>query len=661
LLLVLDNFEQVLEASLYIAELITASPRLKVLATSRAALHLSIEHEYVVPTLPVPDSGVHLSVEELLGCEAIELFMERARSARPDFALNDMNKEAVVEICRRLDGLPLAIELAAARTRVLAPDAILARLAPGSAGKLLTGGARDMPARQQTLRNTIEWSYNLLSTEEQALFNRLGIFVGGHTLEAAEAVSNAEFLILNSELTPDDETIQDSELRIQDSFDVLEAVTSLVDKSLVYSREVDGEPRFLMLETLREYALERLHSSGEEEAVAWAHTDYYLKLAESAEPHLTKSTQGEWLARLETEHDNLRAALARLQEQAATGSYGRAELGRMSGALWRFWFRRGHMTEGRNRLRLALEYADALSDFERARLLHGLGVLAYEQGDHDQAKSYFEQSLALRRALDDKLGMIASLNNLANVALFGSDYASATPLYEEALVLARDLGDNWSIAITLGNRGWVEMNKGDYDQAAAQYEESLAIRRMMGDEWGIANALDNLAWARTYQGRFAEAESLAASSMAIFEKMADKDSISDLFDIQGRCALGQGDYDQARILFLKAFALNLELADKAGTALTLFDLAALSAAQGDWDGAARLFGAADALRASTADFQRVYFRRPETLVRERLGEADFDRLVEEGRSMTPEQAYAYSVRSDGVSGAGTVSREGVNV
>jgi predicted ATPase/class 3 adenylate cyclase/Tfp pilus assembly protein PilF len=631
LLLVLDNFEQLLQAGPGLAELLAGAPGLKALVTSRAALRLSIEREYIVPALPVPARGTSLTTEEAKGYEAVALFVSRAQSVRADFSVSDLNKEAIIEICRRLDGLPLAIELAAARTRVLGPEAILARLAPGGVGKLLTGGTRDMPARQQTLQATIEWSYNLLGAGEQTLFNGLGIFVGGHTLEAAEAVAG----------------ITNYEFGGADSLDVLEGVTALADNSLVYSREVDGETRFFMLETLREFALERLRSSGEEEKVARAHTLYCLELAESAEPNLTGAAQGQWLARLETEHDNLRAALDRLAHAAAGPAEGDderspTELGRLSGALWRFWFRRGHMTEGRRRLAEALRYGEHLPPPVRAKVLHGLGVLAYEQGDYPQAESYFEESLALRRELGDKMGMIASLNNLANVALFGSDYSSAAVRYEEALLLARELGDDWSIAITLGNKGWVEMNKGDYDQAAALYEESLALRRIMGDEWGMGNALDNLAWARTYQGRFAEAKSLAESSITIFEKLGDKDSISDLLDILGRCALGEGDYIQARVYFHKSLTLNRELEDKAGSALSLLGLAALAEAQGEWEQAARLFGAADALRASTAGFQRYYFRQHEARVREHLGEDAFDRLSGEGRSMTLEQISAYA-------------------
>lgn len=621
LLLVLDNCEQVVDAAPLLAELLGLVPGLKILATSRAALPVSIEREYLVPALPVPAMGTTLSTDELLGYDAIELFVARARAVRPEFRLDDLNKEHVVKICRKLDGLPLAIELAAARARVLSPDAILSRLAPGSSGKLLAGGARDMPARQQTLRNTIEWSYNMLKASEQLLFNRLSVFVSGHSLEAAEQVCNAPAL---------------------SDVDVLDGIASLVDKSLAYSREVDAESRFFMLETLREYGAEQLHNSGEEAAVQRAYVAYYLALAETAEPHLTQASQAEWLARLETEHDNLRAVLDRLHEEAASGNIqSRIDLARMSGALWRFWFRRGHMAEGR-RLTLALEYGQDLPDAVRVRVLHGTGVLTYEQGDYEQARTWFEEALALRRKLGDKVGMVALLNNLANVALFSDDFASAAPLYEEALGLARGLGDYWSIAITLGNSGWVEMNKGNYDQAASLYGESLALRRIMKDEWGIANALDNLAWARTYQGRFAEAKELAGSSMEIFEKLGDKDSMSDLLDIQGRCALSEGDHSRARTYFLRSLALNRELQDKAGSALTLFGLAALAGAEALWQRSARLFGAADALRASTAGFQRLYFHQHEALVREALGEAAFERLSNEGRSMPPDQVYAYA-------------------
>ena len=518
----------------------------------------------------VPSTRYRYSLDALLGYEAIELFVARARSVRTDFELSEANKEAVTEICRKLDGLPLAIELAAARVRALAPEAILARLAPtggypGGAGRLLTGGARDLPARQQTLRNTIQWSYNLLTADEQWLFNRLGVFVGGHTLEAAEAVCgmrNAEFGMRNGA----EPNIPHSEFGILNSYDVLDGLSSLMDKSLIYERRNGAEPniphsefdiphsegpRFLMLETLREFALEQLRESGEEEAIRQAHADYFLELAELAEPHFTATTQGEWLARMDAEYDNMRAAIEYLHEQDQV-----EELGRLVGSLWRFWFRRGHLTEGRRIVTLALEHEERLSEPVRAKVLHGAGVMAYEQGDPEQARSFNERSLDLRRKLGDKKGMISSLNNLANTSLFQSDYDRAAVLYEEAVALSRELQDMWAIAITLGNMGWVEMNKGDYDRAAEYYEESLALRRLMEDEWGMANSMDNLAWARTYQGRYAEAAKLAAYSMEIVEKIGDKDTISDLLDIQARCAMGQGDFASAHELFLKSLALN---------------------------------------------------------------------------------------------------------
>jgi predicted ATPase len=650
LLLVLDNCEQVLGAGPGLAELLASAPGLKMLATSRAPFRLSAEHEYMVPALQVPamDDGRwtivrrRYSPEALLSYEAIELFVARARSVRADFELTEANQAAVTEICRRVDGLPLAIELAAARVRALPPEAILARLASAGshqagAGRLLTGGARDMPARQQTLRNTIQWSYDLLSADEQTLFNRLGVFIGGHTLEAVEAVCGMR----NS-----------AERNSPHSFDVLEGLSSLMDKSLIYEMwnaefgmrntpneniPHSDEPRFLMLETLHEFALEQLSESGEEDAVRQAHADYFLQLAELAEPHFTATDQGEWLAKTDAEYDNVRAAVEHLYEQGED-----EELGRLVGALWRFWFRRGHLTEGRRTLMLALEQEELLPEPVLAKVLHGAGVMAYEQGDYEEAKSLYERSLALRRKLGDKRGMIASLNNLANTALFQSDYDRAAATYEEAVVLARELQDTWAIAITIGNMGWVEMNKGDYGRAAELYEESLALRRLMEDDWGMANAMDNLAWARTYQGRFAEAAKLTTHSMEIVERIGDKDTISDLLDIQGRCALGQGDYFSARTLFLKSLALNQELEDKSGFALSLLGLAALAQAQEEWERAARLFGAADALRTSTAHFQRVYFRDHKAAVRERLGAPEFDRLHNEGLTMPSEQVVAYA-------------------
>src|SRR5215207_1559152 len=368
ILLVLDNFEQVLEAAPMVSELLSAAPYLKVLATSRIPLRLYGEHEYSVPPLALPDPERPPSVERLTQYEAVRLFVERAQAAKVDFSVTNDNAPAVAEICHRLDGLPLAIELAAARIKLLTAQAMLARL--GNRLKLLTGGARDLPERQRTLRSTIEWSYGLLEEDEKTLFARLSVFAGGRTLEAIEAICDAE-----------------GDLPV----DVLDGVESLVDESLLRQEEgPGGEPRFVMLETIHQYAKEKLQESGESENLRKLHARYFLALAEEAEPRLRGPEDVEWLERLEAEHDNLRAALSWALER------GEAELAlRLAGALWRFWEARGLYSEGHRWLEEALAKANGASAAARAKALEGEGWLVYHSGQVDQAVIAAREGLKL--------------------------------------------------------------------------------------------------------------------------------------------------------------------------------------------------------------------------------------------------------------------------
>jgi predicted ATPase/class 3 adenylate cyclase len=396
LLMILDNFEQVSEAALQVSQLLGSCPRLKVLATSRVPLSIRGEKEYPVPPLSVPDVRNLPTLERLTQYEAVRLFIERATDVKPDFQVTNENAPAVAEICARLDGLPLAIELAAARVRMLSPAALLARLSQRL--KVLTGGPLDLPARQQTLRNTIEWSYDLLTEGEKQLFRRMAPFSGGRSLEALEAVCN-----------------YDGQLGI----DVFEGTGSLLSKNLL--REVEGsggEPRFWMLETIHECAREKLEESGESEALGREHALYFLALAEEAEPHLTGAKQIEWLDRLEGEHDNLRAALRWARERRDARDAGDAEAGemelRLAGALWRFWYVRGYQSEGREQLAAVLSGGHERSGGGSAiaKALSGAGMLAWAQGDFASARSLQEESLAIRRELGDRGGIAWALSNL---------------------------------------------------------------------------------------------------------------------------------------------------------------------------------------------------------------------------------------------------------
>jgi predicted ATPase/class 3 adenylate cyclase/Tfp pilus assembly protein PilF len=600
MLLVLDNFEQVVEAAPLLAGMLAGCPKLKVLITSRAVLHLSGEHEFVVPPLASPDPRRLPDIEALAQYEAIRLFVERAQAVKADFALTNENALAVAEICQRLDGLPLAIELAAARSKLFAPSALLARLAGtkrDSSLRLLTGGARDLPARQQTLRSAIDWSYDLLDAGEQTLFARLGVFVGGWTLEAAEAV--CQFRIENEELRTD-----------PDTFSIFEGLAALVDKSLLRQEAgVDGEPRFTMLGTIREYALERLVTREDAESSRHLHAWHYLALAEAAEPALTGPQQALWLARLEQEHDNMRAALQWLLDR------GEAETAiRLSGALGRFWYVHGHPSEGRRWLEGALAQSHLHAGVQlpaavRSKALNGAGALAWMQGDYVQATTFFTESLALRRELGDKQGIASSLGNLGLVALRQGEYERAEALLTENLALYRELGHQRGIARALNNLGVVTQHQGNYDRATAFLEESMALQRGLGDKGGIASSLANLGEIARYQGDYARATALYEESLALYRELGDRNRIVDC--LEGLAVVAGAKEQAAR--------------------------------------AARLFGAAEALRESigmpVSPADRASYNRNVGAVRTQMDAGILAEAWAAGRAMSLEQVITEALTS----------------
>src|SRR5947199_1178764 len=460
LLLLFDNFEHLLAAARAAAELLTITPKLKILVTSRAPLHIYGEHEVPVPSLAVPDLRSTISLQALSKNPAIALFLARAAAVKPNFQLTQENAVAVATICTRLDGLPLAIELAAARIKLLSPSAMQARLE--SSLQLLTGGAKDLPLRQQTLRGTIDWSYLLLGEAEQRLFRRLSVFVGGCTLEGAEAVCD---------------TKGDLDL------DPLDGMASMVDKSLVQRVEpAKGEARFVMLETIREYALEKLQASGEEALTKRAHAAYCLVLAEEEPTEQSGAEGAEWLERFALEHDNFRASLEWLTET------GDAEWGlRLGAALFRFWETREYLAEGRVRLGKLLKLAGGAAPTKaRARAVFAAGVLAGEQGDYVSADTLIRESLDIARQLRDKQGVAVSLNALAVHARDRGDVAVAHSLLEQSLVLWRELGDQKAVARSLSNLANVAKLQGDYPHARSLYAECLSIFLGLGDRTGVA-------------------------------------------------------------------------------------------------------------------------------------------------------------------------------
>src|SRR5258707_1589619 len=465
LLLVLDNFEQVMAAASQVLELLAACPQLKLLVTSREILHLRAEQQFSVPPLAFPDLKHLPDSDTLAQYPAVKLFIQRAQAVKHDFQVGPANAALIAEICIRLDGLPLALELAAARIKLLSPRALLARL--DRRLQVLTGGARDLHERQRTLRATIEWSYDLLDAQEQRLFRRLAVFVGGCTLEATQAMCHA---LDNAETN------------------VFEAVTSLMDKSFVQLREeANDQPRLLMLETVHEYAWEALAAQEEVEAVRQAHAAYYLRLAEEAEHGLISPEQEQWLERLEREHENLRAALAWLVEQ------GELETAlHFATALWRFWSLHGHHREGYSILEHLLTAAGPGAVALRAKALIGAGELTGELGQHVQAEALCKEGLQLFRELEDRPGMIFSFWALGKIVDKKNQYATAHIWAEEALALSREMGDAWGMATSLETLTMLAIEEGRYEEGRALAEELLWRSKQAGNSRGVTVALMSL-------------------------------------------------------------------------------------------------------------------------------------------------------------------------
>lgn len=657
-LLVLDNFEHVIEAAPLLVELLEACPDLKMLITSREVLHLSGEHQFTVPPLTLPDLR-HLPVDRSLAhVPAVHLFLQRAQAIQSDFRMTTDNAAIIAEICTRLDGLPLAIELAAARIKLLPPKVLLTRL--DHRLQVLTGGTRDLPERQQTLYNTIQWSYNLLSEQEQLLFRRLSVFVGGCTLEAIEAICVAI-----------DEKAGHA----------LEAVASLIDKSLLHQSEVEkAEPRLSMLETIREYGLEVLALCSEAQATHQAHAAYYLALAEQAEPELNGPQQLTWFERLEREHDNLRTALSWLLEQGADEQSKDLAL-RLSGALVRFWAIHGYVREGQRWLERALDENRGMRSAARAKALASAGLLTAFQDDFGQAEALCREGVVLYRELGDRQGSATALSTLGYAALMRNHYGQARTLLEEALVLFSEIGDKAGSVFALNFLGLVLVYQGEYARAQTRLEESRVLSEVTGDVGNYAASLMLLGLALMVQGDLAQAEarleeslvisrkmsykrniglaifflgqvnflqgdvtraySLFEESLVLFQEVGERVRIAEVFASQGFLSLSQGDYAAARARLEESLQLSLELDYKWNSALCLEGVATVLAAQGEPGRAVWCLSAAQALREAVGTPLPLMFQALHEFtiasVRAQLGEQALAAAWAEGRTMTLNQ------------------------
>jgi predicted ATPase len=580
LLLVLDNFEQVLPAAPFVAELLAACPSLSIAVTSREPLRIRAEREYPTPPLTTPDLAAPADLARLATNEAVALFLDRARAVLPTFALTPETAAPVAAICARLDGLPLAIELAAARIgRFRDPAALLARL--GDRLDLLADGPRDLPARQQTIRSAIAWSHDLLPPDEQVLFRRLGVFAGGFTLEAAEAVVGGQKPSVLPPCPP-----------VPLSPSVLDLLASLVAKNLLIPTN-GGEPRWAMLETIRTFAREQLENLGEAEEARRAHAGWFLALAERAEIELVGPDQGVWYDRLESEHPNLRAAL----DWAIVRGDGESAL-RLGGALWRFWYVRGHLVEGSTWLERALALPAAAPGGARAQALHGAAVLAHNRGDFATAAAHYAEAIALRRRLGDDVGLARTLNNFAILAYERGDYRRATDLYQETLELRRLTGDRAGMVFSLNGLGVVARQQGDYDLAAARFAECLAVAREYGNREAVARSLHNLGIVANHRRDFAQANAHLGECLALSEALGDKGGTALTLYTLGLVADGEGDVPLATNRFRESLRLRHALGEKLGVTDCLLALAELAWRRGDRTRGGRLFAAAETHRAA---------------------------------------------------------------
>jgi predicted ATPase/class 3 adenylate cyclase/Tfp pilus assembly protein PilF len=587
LLLVLDNFEQVTGAAPFVADLLQFCPRLRIIVTSRERLQVRGEQELPLPPLALPaapatgaereEVGADTLIDEIRQSAAVRLFVARAQSVKPGFETTAENAVAIADIVRRLDGLPLAIELAAARARSLSPQALRDRL--DRQLDLLNRGPRDLPARQQTMRDTIAWSYDLLDLTEQRLFARVSIFTGGADLSAAEAVA------------------ADDLVDAADVFDLLEA---LADKSLLRLADGGEEPRFEMLQTIREFGLERLRESSDEETVARRHADYFLALAESCEPLLIGAGQTRCLDRLHAERANLRAAAAWFHARGAV-----EEALRLGGALWRFWWLRGDMGEGLPLLESLLAEGTEVRPAVLAKALNGAGVLADSHGDWETATHLHEQGLAISRELSDLPGVAWALNNLGVVAINQGDFGRARHLLEENLAVAESVGDHASIATALIDLGQVVFHEADYDRAGALWTRSLALFRELGDESHLARCLNNLGFMAGQRGDLAAARALLTESLVHHRSVGDWQGISGTLNNLAAIANDTGDPETAGRLYRESYALALEGGNQLYAAIALENLAAWTLQHGAPDTARARFGEALTMYRAVGDLQGI--------------------------------------------------------
>ena len=625
MLLILDNCEHLLDPVVEVADaLLRRCPDLRIIATSREALGMAGESLMPVPSMSLPEPGGPGSseaFERLAACDAVGLFLDRGRSVMPGFALTEENADAIAQICLRLDGIPLAIELAAARVRSLPPHQIATRL--DHRFRLLTGGSRTALPRHRTLRAAMDWSFDMLPEAERVLLPRLSAFAGSFSLEAAEAV------VSGGPVGRDE---------------MIDLLSRLVDKSLLVPEEGSTEARYRLLETIRDYAQERLVEAGDASEVYARHRDWFVALVEQARPGFFAGAEhAPWLARLSDDHDNLRAALRWSDEDPDGAS---AELSLASG-LWRFWEIRGHLAEGSAWLERALARTGGEISPRRANGLTGAGVLATQRGDLAAASAALEASLLLQRELGNPLAVAAACNNVANAAIEQGNFARARELYREGIELTRAAGDQQGVGFSLLNLADLAARQNDDVEADELYAESIQTFEALGDQWGVAQATSRLALVSRRRGDFAAARARYNDAMSIYRRLGDRRAEARMLAGLGDVAAHEGDHAGAAAVYRESLALRSQLGDRAGVASMFERLAGV--AEAEPERAARLIGMAVGLResigaplttAAAAELDQFLAG-----LRRSLGAEALQSLMAEGRHESLQSAIAYASRS----------------
>lgn len=620
-LLVIDNCEHLVDACTALVDsLLRACPHLHIIATSRQALGVPGELTWPIPSLSLPQhEDAHVALEEVAQYDAVRLFVDRAAQSRPGFALTRENAEAIVQLCRQLDGLPLALELAAARVKVLSVEQIVQRL--GERFRLLIGAGPTLQPRQQTLRALMDWSYELLTDAERALLRSLSVFAGSFGLEAVVSTCGGEI----------------------DEYELIELLGRLCDKSLMIMEERDQQARYRLLETIRQYAAEKLHDAGEFELVRGRHRDWYIALVEQAQDGLSGGEQAEWLNRLEMEHDNLRAAL----EWTIHGENNATTALLMAAQLWRFWDIHGYIGEGRKWLEDALASSEDAPPQVRARALSAAGNLAIDQGDYVAATRLHGETLRLRREIGDQRGIGASLSNLGVVARSQGDYDRAVQLYEESLAIFRELGSEASTAGVLSNLGFVVQGQGNYARAEQLFTEAMDLSHKIGDTLGVVISLNNLGEVAQARGDHARAREYYEQGLALDEELGDKLGMVGLLNNLASLAHTEGNQQKAAMLYRQSLLMSKDLGHLPGIAECLEGLAVAEAPL-DYMRATRLFGAAMQLRdrigAPVAPNEKAEYERQVEGLRSHLGPV-FEAVIEAGKALTIDAAIKIAMET----------------